>query len=74
MSATRRRCFYCGTGDALQELRNYGPGGSDVCVACVTDPRYPERETAAAAVYERQRRRDQHRRVSARIRIDPPPG
>jgi hypothetical protein len=46
------RCFYCGGSDTLQELKRLGPAGAAVCLPCVTDPRHPEREAAAQAVYE----------------------
>ncbi len=47
-----RSCHYCGitaTDLAPNELRPYGPGGSDVCYPCMKAD--PARETAAAAVY-----------------------
>lgn len=50
------RCFYCGGGDDLQELKPLGPTGAAVCLPCVTDPAHPEREAAAQEVYEQAQR------------------
>lgn len=40
-------CHYCGPTD--RALRPYGPGGSTVCLPCVTAT--PERNAAAGAVF-----------------------
>jgi hypothetical protein len=50
------RCHWCGGGDLVQELRPYGPGGALVCHGCVTDPAHPEREAAAAVMFEAEQR------------------
>lgn len=42
-SVHKPTCHYCGPTD--QELRPYGPGGSNVCFPCATAT--PEREQAA---------------------------
>lgn len=40
-------CYYCGSTD--RALRPYGPGGSWVCLPCITAT--PERDAAAGAVF-----------------------
>lgn len=43
------RCYYCRRSD--RDMRPYGPGGSALCFACMTDPQHPEREEAAKRAF-----------------------
>lgn len=43
------KCIYCEVSGKVKDLRPYGPGGSDICFACMKNS--PEREEAAKNVF-----------------------
>lgn len=71
MTFDPHRCVFCGANDRLQDLRPFGPGGAPACLACVTDPAHPEREEAAAALFEEAQRARAARRFGGATEVSP---
>lgn len=41
-------CCYC---SLIADCRPFGPGGSQVCFACATDPAHPDREQSVGQAF-----------------------